>query len=827
MAARLDEILAGISAGNLVLTAEPGAGKTSGVPPALLGAGDGFNGSVLVSQPRRIAARFAARRVAQLVGCNVGETVGYQVRFDKKTSSATRLLFMTEGMLMQRLVGDPDLEGVDVVVLDEFHERHLDADLTLALLLDLQKRRPIRIVVMSATLDADRVSQHIGGTSVHVEGRVFPVDITYAPIRDRKPTSPRTSLARAVVRAVEDCADDAGHILVFLPGVGEIRACEEGCQGVAKRLGLTVAPLYGDLSPAAQDLAVYGERPDARRLILSTNVAETSLTIDGVRTVIDSGLHRKAVHDPWTGVGRLELAKIARASATQRAGRAGRTGPGKAIRLYSQADHDRRPEYDAPEIQRLDLAALTCRVQALGRSVEDLPWLDPPPDAARDSAAELLERLDLFGEDARDLALAAALPLHPRLARLAIEGARRGNRSRAAAVAALLSERPVRRIQRGAQAERDDIADLVVDLEVLRRPDGTTDRSAVSIVRTVAKDLERRLRRRVPESSDDGDPDELWRAVLLAFSDRLGALRLDRDKQRRLVFATGGSATLAPQSVVHGEWAVAVAAATRQQSSRAFTEVSSAVSIESDWILDELAHRIDEVVETQFDEARGVVEAVEELRLGSLVLERTARRGAVTPEVSARLAVEAHKLGWRAFSADPDFWEQRLVAAGHAGLGSLEFGEAQLEACLAQLCDGHRAFSQIRTLDFDVCAKATLRPQLDALARAAPERLRLPGGRNLLVHYETDRKPWVASYLQDFFGMLEAPRLPSGEPVVLHLRAPNKRDVQVTTDLAGFWDRHYPDLRKQLMRRYPKHDWPEDPRTAKPPAPRGRGRRRR
>ncbi|HWB79832.1 MAG TPA: helicase-related protein, partial [Nannocystaceae bacterium] len=400
---------------DLVLQAEPGAGKTTRVPIVMLDAGLAEHGEIWVAQPRRIAARMAAARVASLLGEPVGERVGYQVRFDAKTSARTQLRFVTEGILARRLIEAPTLPGIAAVVFDEFHERHLDADLALALVRALQRgaRPDLRIAIMSATLDVQPVARWLGAAPLRCEGRTFPIAIEYAGTSDKP-------LAQQVAGALRSLPEIGGGVLVFLPGAKEIRETHEACASIAAKLGLDVHVLHGELPAEEQDRAVKpGPRP---KLVLSTNVAETSITIEGIAAVIDSGLSRQASHDPWTGLSSLTLAKISKASAEQRAGRAGRTRAGTCVRLYAQHDFERRPAFDAPEIVRLDLAGAALTIRAAGmQGFAALPWYEAPPDAAARGADELLVRLGALDERGALTDRGRALlrhPVHPRLARL-------------------------------------------------------------------------------------------------------------------------------------------------------------------------------------------------------------------------------------------------------------------------------------------------------------------------------------------------------------------------------------------------------------------------
>lgn len=826
---------------NFVLVAEPGAGKTTRVPPGLLDAGL-VDGEILVAQPRRIAARLAARRVADELGEPVGERCGYQVRFDRKVGPNTRIRFMTEGLLARRLRDDPKLGGVGIVILDEFHERHLDTDVSLALLRRIQRstRPDLRIGVMSATLRADPIADFLDARSVSCPGRTFPIEIQYQPSSDR-------SVDRQVNAAFRDLLASGldGDILVFLPGASEIRATERACRGLAEHHDVDIEMLHGDLSAADQDRAVRGG--PRRRLILSTNVAETSVTVANVAAVIDSGLVRRPSHNPWTSIPMLELAKVSRASAEQRAGRAGRVRAGQCVRLYSQHDLERRPAFDAPELARLDLARVMVDLRCAGvRSSAEIEWLESPPAAGVEAAERLLHRLGALQADGslsevgREL---AAIPVHPRLARILVEGRRRRVEAEAVGVAALLSERSIWRRTIGGgprQASTVAAADVFTDLEALW---GFEDQGA-SFARREGLDIgackmalrvQRQLARSKSSSKrrpalDEATEQALGLCLLCGFADRLGRVRTHARGGREIVFAEGGSAELAPESSIDGSLAIALAAEERRQGAHASkTVVRSAASIEAEWILELFEDELLERRSATFDSKKERVSVIEELVFGELVIEQTVIREP-SDEAATILREAALARGAASFVKDPDRLantQNRLLFASKHDESIAPLDDSALETALGMLCVGANSFADIRKTDLvDYVLSNLPSSARAALERLAPPRVKLRGGRSLAVHYEPDRDPWVQSRLQDFFGELTGPTVANGRtPLVLHLLAPNQRAVQVTTDLEGFWERHYPAQRKTLMRRYPRHDWPEDPRTATPPKPRPRRRR--
>ena len=812
--------------GAVVVQAEPGAGKTTRVPPALLA--ELGAGKIVVAQPRRIAARLAASRVAHELGEPLGQRCGYQVRFESKRSDATRILFMTEGLLARRLRDDADLEDVGAIVLDEIHERHVDTDVCLALVHALRtgRREDLRVVAMSATIETGPLADYLDAETIRCPGRTHPVEIEHATKASDRPL--QSQVAAALRRAMEDGLD--GSALVFLPGAREIRRAAEACEPLARANGFDLAMLYGDLPGREQDRAVSpGPRP---KIVLSTNVAETSVTIEGVVLVIDSGLARRPHHDPWSGLPTLTLSKISQASAAQRAGRAGRTQPGRCIRLYSAHDLARRPAFDAPEIQRLDLAGPLHDLRAVTGRLDALQWFDAPPTAAVQAAEALLERLSATTstEDLTEIGRRMLrYPAHPRLRRLLVEAADRGIPRLGAAAAALLSERSIRRRRSTSTSTHDAPADVLADLADLEDRHPSLDHAAVRSVQRVRKQLENLLPSR-RDTADDPEQ-ELCQALLVAYPDRVARAERRPGRPDRLVFAAGGDAELAESSVVHGaDLVVALAAEQRHDAGRSRTIVRSAAHIEPEWLLELHGDHLVESTEVRFDPQRQRVHAVRETRFEGLVIESTPLQ-TVPPEATAILREAVLAAGPRHFAADADAYDQLLrraafVASHRPDLPTLD--EAAATAKLSELCEGARSFADLRRADLVGQLLGTAAPDLSrALRDLTPTHVALPGGRRLRVHYELDRPPWVQSRLQDFFGSTEGPSIMGGAvPLVLHLLAPNRRAVQVTTDLAGFWDRHYPDLRRTLMRRYPKHDWPEDPRTAKPPAPGGRRRRR-
>lgn len=805
-----------------VLVAPPGAGKTTRVPPALDAAGFG---PVVILEPRRIAARAAARRVAHETGATLGREVGYHVRFDRRAKRDTRLLFVTEGVLLRRLQDDPFLEGVGCVVFDEFHERRLDSDLALAMVrrAQLEVRPELRVLVTSATLEARPVAEFLGDAPiVESEGRLYPVDLRHVPALGRERMEEH--LVRAVGGALEDTT---GDLLVFLPGVGEIKRAARALAGTARGAGLELQELYGELSPERQDAALS---PGARRrIVLSTNVAESSVTVAGVRTVVDLGMARVLRHDTSVGLDRLAVERIDRAAADQRAGRAGREGPGVCVRLWSAIDDRTLAARLEPEVRRLDLAGPVLELAAWGElDPAAFPWFEQPGTDALDRARELLVRLDALDDAGRPTELGRMLrrlPLHPRLARLAVEGARLGAPERAATAAAMLAERdPLRQDwdRPPRDASDSDVLDRVRALEEFEAsgrttfPIGELARGGAQHVLRARDQLLRTLGDLgAPTGDGHEDGDALARALLAAFPDRL-ARRREGDA-RRAVMVGGRGLRLAPScSVTEDELFVAVDV----QAGRGEGLVRMASGVERAWVDGGRTHVVRTAV---FDPASERVVGRRQVRLGELALEEE-EHPLDDPAEGERILAEAAR-------ADPSRalgLDQEPAAGFLARLRSLRewrpelelpaLDEPELAELLPYLVVGRRSFAELRKAPVVDAIRGTLtHQQRTALDREAPERIRVPTGNQLRLTYEPGRPPVLAVRIQELFGLRESPTVAGGRVrVLLHLLAPNGRPQQVTDDLASFWANAYHVVRKDLRIRYAKHAWPEDPLAARP-----------
>jgi ATP-dependent helicase HrpB len=743
----------------VVIVGPPGCGKTTRVPPALAD-----RGSVFLLQPRRVAARSLARRIAEEQGWTLGQEVGWQVRFERRFSARTRLLVATEGVLTARLQSDPFLSAFRTVVLDEFHERSIHADLGLALLRQaLFARDDLRVVVMSATLDARPVAEFLGGCPVvEVAGRPHPVELSYAA-----GTAPHEAVREALSRP-------GGHVLCFLPGQSEIRDAagrlELGGLGAVR-----VFPLHGSLDAREQDAALAPS--DTRKVILATNVAETSLTVEGVTDVVDSGWHRLLRYDAARGIDRLETERIPRDSADQRAGRAGRTAPGRAVRLWDERERlrDRRE----PELMRVDLAGPLLELLAWGGDPLVFEWFERPPEHAVRAGLELLERLGAL-EGRRLTAVGEQLrrfPLHPRLARVLVEA---GGSARAAAACAVLTE--WRRPPGGVvHATASDVLTAVDRIGSAPQP-----------VRRAAEELEALARRTLDAARAPDDEATLLRAVFAGYPDRVARRR--EPGSRRLLMAAGHGAVLAAESgVVEAELLVAVEVTAGVAGAGAEALVRTASGVDRAWLHPsrrDVAHRL--------DEASGLVRAVQREWFGAILLSE--RPVAADPETASALVLE-HVLS-RGLGPSMEGLRRRLTFAGLA----VDLGELLRRACAGA----------VSVPDLD--AFGLLPPDVrHALDRLAPERLGVPSGRTVPLDYREDGAVAAEVKLQELFGLAESPRLgPRREAVTLSLLAPNGRPVQTTKDLAGFWERTYPEVRRELRGRYPRHPWPEDPWTAVP-----------
>ncbi|MEW6476859.1 MAG: ATP-dependent helicase HrpB [Actinomycetota bacterium] len=843
--------------GQAVLQAPPGAGKTTVVPLRLLDEPWLAGGRIVMLEPRRLATRAAARRMAALLGDEVGGVVGYRTRDERRTGAATRIEVVTEGILTRRLQHDPSLPGVGLVIFDEFHERNLHADLAFALTLDARPalRPDLRLLVMSATLDTQRVAALLGGATgpapvIVSEGRAWPVDIRWAPSapaarkpgykgRPGRPPRPGSQVVPAATGAVlRALREESGDLLVFLPGAADIRRVEAALRqpGSALPDGVDVRPLYGALPIADQDAALAPSPPGRRRVVLSTDIAETSLTVDGVRVVVDAGWHRAPRYDPRSGLTRLETVGITKASADQRAGRAGRTGPGVAYRLWSKLEHAARRPFPDPEIVTADLAGLALELAVWGGRPDALPFLDPPPDRSLEDGRRLLTLLGALDAEGRPTAVGrqmAELPLHPRLARMVVGVSAApaasdeltasavlfaGRGATACALAALLEDRDVLR------GRPDEIeTDVAVRLHLLldrgaRHPQA--DGQAVAAARRRATELARRAG--IP-GLDHGDSDP-GPVLALAYPDRIAQAR----GGARFRLRGGGGAWLPPDDPLAGEAFLVVAeldaagrgsAASGKDSRIRLAAALDATDIEA--VAAATGATVERVATLSWDPARDDLRARTERRLDNLILGETEGPAEPGPTATAALLARVRLtklalLGWsdaaRTLQARIGFVRRTSDRAGEwpdlSDAGLL----AALDEWLTPLLANASGRSDLEAIDMAAVLRRRLGHRGAELDRLAPADLTFAGGRRVPIDYSGDR-PAAALKAQDAYGTTVHPTV-SGIPVVLSLLSPAGRPIQVTADLPGFWKGSWAEVRKDMAGRYPKHWWPPDPSTA-------------
>ncbi|HEX6307054.1 MAG TPA: ATP-dependent helicase HrpB [Longimicrobiales bacterium] len=828
----IDEVLPALLAAlrshpRVVLQAPPGAGKTTRVPLAALRAQVTGSGRIIVLEPRRLAARAAAGYMARLLGEAVGETVGYRIRLESRVGPRTRIELVTEGVLTRMLQDDPSLDGVGLVIFDEFHERSIHADTALAFALEAQAllRPDLRLLVMSATLDTAAVAALLDDAPIiRSEGRAWDVDTIYL---DRRVSGPMESAVAARTLHAHDLHD--GDILVFLPGAAEIRRTEERLHEAGLPAQTHVRSLYGDLPQQEQDRAIAPSPRGERKIVLATSIAETSLTIEGVRVVIDSGLMRGPRFSPRTGMTRLETAQVSRAAADQRRGRAGRLGPGVCYRMWTEGDHAALLAHRPPEILEADLAPLALQLAAWGvDGPEKLRWIDEPPAASYAQARELLHELDAIDASGRLTEHGRAmsrLAAHPRIAHMLLRAQAMECTAVAADIAALLGERDILRAP-GSAADPDIRLRLPLLRDRAPVPHGhTVDRAALHRARRESRHWRQRLRvRDAGNAADDCTP------ILLAFAypDRIGRQRGGRG---RFVLRAGTAAELdAAHALAAADMIVAAELGGSGRTARVFL----AAAIEREDVERHFASWIGTKAEVTYDADADAVRAVTARTLGAIVLDEksahdvdpTAVRGAVL-DVVQRTGVPA--LPWTdtargvrarlAFlhTLEPDDWPD-VSDAALAGT---------LDAWLAPWIDGNARTRVLGSVDL---ARALLAlagwPAAAELERLAPTHIEVPSGSRIAIDYSDPTAPVLPVRLQEMFGAADTPRIGGGRvPLTLHLLSPARRPVQVTRDLASFWRTTYFDVRKDLRGRYPKHYWPDDPLEAEPTRrtrPRGR-----
>jgi len=885
--------LVATGARRVVICAPTGSGKSTQVPQMLLRHGLLGGGQVVILQPRRLAARLLARRVAEELGVPLGREVGYTIRFENLSSAATRIRYVTEGVLLRQMVDDPQLRGVAALIFDEFHERHLYGDITLARALDLQERtRPdLRLLVMSATLDLDLLGDYLGASPGAVRGpggpggcavlssagRTFPVDLEYAAepsYLDQRPIWEQAADAFAAhIRA-----GAPGDVLVFMPGSFEIAQTLDALRQRPESKGFILLPLHGELPPPEQDAAVA--RYARRKVVVATNVAETSLTIDGIRLVIDSGLARVPRYDPHRGLNTLFIEKISRASADQRAGRAGRTAPGRCVRLWSEHEHAERPERELPEIKRLDLAEVVLTLKAVG--VEDLRqfrWLEPPAEAALARAEALLVDLGALrpvapapagspggagaalpdhsppaaaatraadrlpaGQPASGRAALQitplgrkmlAFPVHPRYARMLLAAQQYGCVYQACLVAALTQGRDLllRNVERATAAFRDELLGekATTDFWILMRAWNYAKKNDYRLdacrklgihavtARQVAPLLEQFLRIAEREGLDvrPREPNDaaLQKCLLAGFSDHLarrvdaGTLRCEMVHGRRGVLARDSVVRHAP---------LFVAAEVREVEGRdkeVNTVLSLATAVEPGWLRELFPDDLSAQTRVFYDATARRVYAEQQVRFRDLPIEVRRVEPPPLAEAARLLAEEvlAGRLPCKTWDHGVEQWIVRLnlLAQWCPDLGLPPFTEEARRHVVQQLCHGAFTYKDIKDRDARSAVRAWLSCRQQALLdQHAPERLQLANGRTPRVVYAPDAPPHIALRIQELYGVTQTPRIALGRvAVVVHILTPGMKPVQITQDLANFWREHYPKIKQELQRRYPKHEW--------------------
>lgn len=819
IASLLPELVATLGhAGTTVLEAPPGAGKSTGTPLALLEAPWLGERRILMLEPRRLAARAIATRMADLLGEPVGKTVGYRTRLDTRVSRSTRLTVLTEGVLTRMLQADPALEGVALVIFDEFHERSLNADLGLALCLDAREnlRPDLRLLVMSATFETAPVAGLLGGAPVLTStGRAHPVETVHLA----RP-APR-DLTRAVAHAIRLALQDAaGDVLVFLPGAPEIRRLARMLAEAPPRAGVDVHALFGDLPRERQDAALAPAPRDRRKIVLATAIAETSLTIEGVYSVVDAGLSRVSRFDPVTGMSRLVTQRVSQAAAAQRRGRAGRLGPGRCYRLWPEAETTALEPATPPEILHADLAPLALELAAWGIvDTGALRFLDAPPAAHFAQARDLLKMLEAVGHDGRITGHGrrmAGLALHPRLAHMLLSAGDPGRSALACELAAVLSERD---LLRGLGAAQD--ADVRVRIDVLRGngaapADSVIDRAAVARARQQCN----RWRLAVGAASHDPAPGAAAGELLaLAYPDRIGMRRGDG---RYLLSGGRGAAFADPQALSQKEFIVAAELDAGDRDARIFM----AASLERAVIDARFGTLVDEQDVVRWDGDTQAVLARRERRLGAILLDEARLERPDPSAVLTAMLEGVRRLGLTAlpWSRSALALRERAVFVGRhrADADWPDLGDEVLVRELDDwlgpwLADCTRREHLARIDLHAVLAARFSHRQQQTLNTLAPTHLKMPSGSRVPVDYRDPESPAIAVRLQEVFGLTETPRIAGGQvPVTLQLLSPARRPVQVTRDLKSFWARGYPEVRKALKGRYPKHYWPDDPYSATP-----------
>ncbi|GLQ06160.1 ATP-dependent helicase HrpB [Sneathiella chinensis] len=800
-----------------VLQAPPGAGKTTTVPLWLLRLTALDGKKIIMLEPRRLAARAAARRMADLLGEEVGETVGYRIRLDTRVGAKTRIEVVTEGILTRMLQEDPDLSEVGALIFDEFHERNLNTDLGLALALQSQEilRDDLRLVVMSATLDTERVADLLGGAPVvQSDGRMFPVETRYfGRFTQKRVEGPTADCLKTILQ------QEQGDILVFLPGAGEINRTATALKSVVPA-DTVVLPLYGNLSQQEQDRALFPDREGRRKIVLATDIAETSLTIEGVRVVVDAGLARSPIFDPNSGMSRLETRRVSRASADQRRGRAGRMGPGICYRLWSEAEDRGLLPHAEPEIAVADLAALALELAKWGvTDLQELHWMTPPPDGLMGQARDLLTALGGIDDEGRILPLGlqmVRLPLHPRLAAMVIKAAEIGEQGLACDLAALLSERDF--VPRNREFPNSDIRHRLVRMNAARQ-----GRDKDVRIRQIMRNADD-LRRRMKAGREPGAVEAVGIVLAFGYPDRIGELRKKSARNYRL---SGGRGAVLPENdALQGEPYLVVA---DLEGRGRDAQIYLAAAITYSDLMDRFEQDIRTETRVFWDDQKEKIIALEERKIGALVLDETRIKSPPADLVAKALCdlvrgKQMRILPWS--PASRGLIDRVAFARKHDAKpgGWPDFSDPvlldSLEDWLMPYLAGKTTLSDLERLDLYEILKGSLSwEQQEALDRFAPAFFEAPTGSRLRLDYSDPDIPVLAVRIQEMFGQAEGPVVADGSIAVsIHLLSPARRPAQITRDLGGFWKNSYTAVKKDLKGQYPKHYWPDDPMVAEPTA---------
>lgn len=841
-----DEILRGIrGVSRLLIQAPTGSGKSTQVPQMLFREKSLIPGEIVILQPRRLAARMLASRVAFEMGCKIGEEVGYQIRFESRVSAKTRIRYVTEGVLLRQMLSSPKLDGVSVLIFDEFHERHLYGDITLARSLDLQRelRPDLRIIVMSATLDKEGLAEYLHPCEVLTsEGRTYPVEISYRPTQSSIGGGYGARMGKPIWEQAEEAFTDAvarghqGGVLIFMPGGFEIHKTLEALRGSPAARGYILLPLHGELSSEDQDAAVAEyEKP---KIVVATNVAETSLTIPDVRLVIDSGLARIPRYDPSRGINTLLIEKISQAAAHQRAGRAGRTAPGRCIRLWSEAEQLRRPVQELPEIRRLDLAEVILTLKAAGViDLKKFHWLESPEELSLYRAETMLSDLGALDEKGEITPVGRkmlAFPLHPRYSRMLLAANEYGCVRQAALIAALTQGRDLllRKVDRQVQEFREELFGESCDSDfwflmrawsyTARNGFNLNDCRRVGVHGISARQVKPLVEMFLKIAQQEGlnieekpmlEDEPLRKCILLGFSDRL-AKRIDQGTLR-CTLSHGRMGFLSRESMVQSArfFVAAEISEIEGRDKTVSTLLSLATAIKPEWLEEFYPDEIREKTEVYYDETKRAVFAENQVFFRDIPI--SSRAIAHPPaEQAARLLAEevlAGRLVLKYWDHSVEQWILRLnfLSEHCPELGLPPIREENRREIIEEICMGAFSYKDIKEADVKESVRSWLSyEQQRLLDKNAPERIELSNGRRPKVTYSAEGMPSVSMRIQELYDVRRFPKIGMGRiPVVLHILAPNMRAVQVTQDLENFWIEHYPKIKSQLQRRYPKHEW--------------------